>query len=361
MNKFELVTVDNGYADHKVAFFDKTAGAIKLSKVPAIIATGHTMSTATGEPISAYTVLDGKFKKEFTCSANAPAPVSLRHGNYPLAVENRVLFTHALNSMGLLEKPLKVSVTLPFADYYLSGGKVNSELVNKVVSNFTANNVQSDSGETKGAKAAIHSARVSPEAVAAWFDWAMDDLGQITDNYDEMLQEEGIVLVVDVGGSTTDIVALGLSPELTVLSERSGTTKLGVLDAVDYMVKGATEELRQLGVDGLDGHDSVLSDRVRKVMFETGFVRVGGKRYDMSHVLERACKSVADEILNFIRNTAGNIVSYFSIIVVGGGSIVFQEQLRELLPNPVFLDEYANARGALKLLISMEGGEVSGG
>jgi plasmid segregation protein ParM len=44
--------------------------------------------------------------------------------------------------------------------------------------------------------------------------------------------------------------------------------------------------------------------------------------------------------------------SYYAIVVVGGGAIVFKEHLQRLLPNAVFSDEFANARGLLKYLIA---------
>lgn len=354
MNAQPILAVDdNGYADHKLVWYDPQEKVIHSSKIPSVVGPGHGMSTATGEVVGGYTVL-GEFEQQFTCSTNITNSIDTRHAQYPVSTENRVLMTHALNSAGLLGKDVQLSVTLPFADYYLSGGEINMELVEQVKDNFLLNNVRADGGDGVGQAARIVAARVSPEAVSAWFDWAMDDQGRTNDNYNEMLEDEGVVLVVDVGGSTTDIVALTLSPQLTVLNKSSGTAKVGVLDVMAQMETDFLRQMRDEGVIEGGGHESILSARQKNSLLTGKSIRFGRTQYDIEALNKKVVDNVARQIEAFIRQTAGNTHSYHSIIVVGGGAIVFKEALGKLLSGAVFLDEFANARGALKLAIGLQ-------
>lgn len=348
-----LLTDDNGYADHKMSSYDPAEMIIHNSKTPSIIGSGHGLNTATGDLVGGYTVL-GEYDQQYTCDNNITNPIDTRHAAYPVSIENRVLLTHALNNAGLLGKEVALTVTLPFADYYLPGGEINMELVEKVKANFMQNNVRADGGDGKGQTAKVVDCRVSPEAVSAWFDWALDEQGNVNDNYADMLDDGGAVLVVDVGGSTTDIVSLTLSPQLTVLNERSGTEKAGVLDVMEQMETEFLRQMRDAGVIEGGGHESVLSPNQKSALLSGKTIRFARQTYSIEDLYKKVTENVARRIEAFIRKTAGNTHSFHSIIVVGGGAIVFKEALGKLLSGAVFLDEYANSRGALKLAIQIE-------
>lgn len=354
--KFCIATNDNGYAAHKIAYYDDKAKRIVTLKVPAVISSGHGQASASGELMNAYSIVGSNGAETFTCSPNTDQPIDLRHAKYPLTTENRVLFTHALNEAGLLDKQLQMTITLPLADYYMPNGSINNALVEQVIENFTQNNVQPDGGENKGVTPQVMDLKVSPEAVAAWFDWAMDEQGNVNDNFVEMAEDDGLVLVVDVGGSTTDIVALtlGADHQLTVLNEKSGTSKIGVLDVIGFMEERFIARLCEEGVIQGTGHENLLSSKMLERMLTAETIRFGGQPRAVADIREEGTRAVAGRIVNFIRNKAGNTLSYHSIIVVGGGSIVFKDALAsELGGNAIFLDEFANARGALKLALSM--------
>lgn len=347
-------TNDNGYAAHKVCYYDEDTRRIRTHKIDAVICAGLALSTTVGENVDGYSVKDGAPSQKYTCSGTTSKAFDTRVDDYPVSIVNRVLFTHALHQAGLFGKPLRMSVTLPLADYYLPSGAVNSNLVQRVVENFSANNIVPEFGEFAQQTADVQFVRVSPEAVSAWFDWAMDEHGEVNENYEQMLENEGVVLIVDVGGSTTDIVALTLTPDLTVLNEKSGTRKLGVLDVQAQMVEGFLEQRRQEGVIQDVGHEEVLSAKQKQSMPTATRIFFGGVAYDITELRKQCVASVADQIASFIRETSGNPLSYHGIVVVGGGSVVFREMLAERLgPGAAFLDEYSNARGALKLMLSM--------
>ncbi len=346
-NEVVLVANDNGYAAHKLAWLEN--GEIRTGKIPTAIEMGHTITTTTGEKIDAYTVGDS----QYTCTDNSSSLISLRHANYPLSPENRVLFTHALATFGLAGRAVKASVTLPYRDYYNEDGTINAEFVQKVGGNFKQNDVVI---EGLGQTLKVESVQVTPEAISAWFDWAMNDSGKMNENYDEMNEVDGSVLIIDIGGSTTDIVSVNmLKGELIVRNEKSSSTKLGVLDAVDELHTAVKVLLHEAGVDGMEGHGSGLSQKVLGRILSTGKVRMGGKQYDFTSQRDTVCANTAQAIINYIRNRVGSTAEYFSIVFVGGGSVVFNPWMQSMLPNAEFSDEFANARGALKFLISQQG------
>lgn len=80
----------------------------------------------------------------------------------------------------------------------------------------------------------------------------------------------------------------------------------------------------------------------------TGHVRLGGVDYDFTKERDAACANTAQAIINFIESTVGSTLEYFSIVFSGGGSVRFHQWMKQAMPTAIFMDEYANARGALK-------------
>lgn len=340
-NEVTLIANDNGYAAHKLAWYE--GGVIKTGKIDTAISMGHGMTNTTGERINAYTLGDAKF----TCSNDSAQLVSLRHADYPLAPENRVLFTHALHKFGLSDKTLKAGVTLPFRDYYNEDGSINVGLVQQVATNFKQNNVMIDAADNKCLD--VINVQVTPEAISAWFDWAMNDDGSMNENYAEMSECDGSVLIIDIGGSTTDIVSVSMvDGDLVVRNEKSSSTKLGVLDAMEELHTSVRERL------GSSGHGGRLTQKLQMQLLTNGAVRLAGAKHDFTDIRDSACANTSQEIINFIREMAGNTIEYFSIVFVGGGSVVFKPWMQKMMPNAEFADEFANARGALKFLRSQQ-------
>jgi len=335
-NKEILVANDNGYAAHKLAWFDEN-GVICTGKVETAIAMGHCLTSTTGERVNAYSVGDTKY----TCTNDSTQLVNLRHADYPLSPENRVIFTHALHRFGLVGNPIRASVTLPFRDYYNENGTINADLVKRVAANFSQNNVVSDSAG--GQVLDVKGVQVTPEAISAWFDWAMNDDGSMNAKFAEMSDCDGSVLIIDIGGSTTDIVSVSMvDDELIIRNEKSSSEKLGVLDAMEALHASVKDRL------GMSGHEGKLTHKVQMQILKNGTHRMGGVQHDFTAERDAACANTSQEIINFIREQAGSTVEYFAIVFVGGGSVVFRKWMEEMMPNAEFIDEYANARGALK-------------
>lgn len=350
-----LVADDNGYADHKFAWLD-SEGRIMTAKIPSMIQVGgQGLSTTDGRRVGGYLVDD---EIEYTCSIGVNEPMQLRTADYPVSVANRVLFTHGLARHGLLGMPVKAAVTLPFRDYFGSDGTINMKLRDQCKKNFETMNVRVMECE---AQPQVISVQVYAEALSAWFDWAIQDDGQWSPGYNEMLDTNGEVLIVDIGGSTTDIVSLHMINEpregdTSINHGKSGTERAGVLDARSKLEELVKEVLEKEGVQGLSGHTGVIPARILERILKTGECNYAGKQWDFRVERDTACRGVAQRISSYIRSVVANPSAYQAILVVGGGAIVFKEWLEPILPNAVFMDEFANAKGLLKFMRAAEQG-----
>lgn len=343
-----LVANDNGYADHKLAWFD-SEGKILTGKVPALIQVGgQGLTTADGKRIGAYRVDD----VEYTCSSAIDAPMNLRNADYPVSIANRVLFTHALARFGLLGMPIQAAVSLPFRDYFSGDGQINQNLRTASADNFMQRNVEVLGSE---AQPEITNVVVYAEALSAWFDWALTDSGEMSDGYDELVDLQGEMLVADIGGSTTDLASFKMTNEVVegqmiIGHKKSGTEKVGVLDAKAKLEELVRKTMTEAGVQGFSGHGSQIPNSLLETIMQKGKAHFAGKVWDFTVERELATRSVAEQITNYIKSTVGNVSAYYAILVVGGGAVVFREALSQLLPSAIFMDEFANARGMLKFM-----------
>ncbi|MFJ7794591.1 plasmid segregation protein ParM domain-containing protein [Pseudomonas sp. NPDC096950] len=334
------VVNDNGYAAHKLAWFEN--GEIKTLKVPTLIEMGH-RADAVGTPIDTYQV-DGQL---YFCGASVRTPLQLRNEGYPTSVANRVLVTHALVKAGLINRPIKLGVTLPFRDYFNEKGVIRADRKDSTISNFVGHDRKVIVEGKVDQIVDIREGTCFSEALAAYFDFAFNDNGTMTKGGELVT---GHVAVVDIGGSTTDVVSLNVdSSGLMIDQQHSGTERVGVLDAIDALEKLMKERLVAEKVIE-DGLDSALPTQVVQTALEKGQIYYQSSTRDMTSEQEQACRGTAERITNYVKTKLANINAYQAIIIVGGGSIVFRQWLQKMLPNAVFLDEFSNARGALKYM-----------
>lgn len=341
---FQFVADDNGYADHKFAWYD-AASKIQVGKVPSRIVQGAALRAAAGgNAVDGYTTQG----QTFTCAPRLRDPMNLRNGDYPTSAANRVLFAHGLNYFGLLGLPIRASVTLPFRDLFKPDGSVNMIMKEATIANFRDNPVEVIGSAIQPE---ILSVNVYAEAMCGYFDWLLTDDGEARK---DVMEIEGEIAIVDIGGSTTDIVSLQYSGQQLVINNRnSGTEKSGVIDAKELLTSSVTEALIREGViDG--GHDDQLPKNfIDQILMEGKGVWMQDE-WDFTAQRDAACLEVARRVTNYIKNTLGGIGHYDAIRVIGGGSIVFRPWLQSMMRLATFGDEYSNAKGALKYMRSCE-------
>ena len=347
MGEVTLVVDDNGYADHKLAWLD-AEGKIQTLKIPTIIGTDR-LSSNSGETVDRYRA-DGV---DYTCKPSVRSPINLRNANYPASVENRVLVTHALRKAKLLNKPLHLGVTLSFRDYFSEGGAQITENKQATIANF---NGSKGTVEVIGSEDKLNITQVDcySEALSAFFDFVMDDQGEFTD---AAKYTKGDVAIIDIGGSTTDVVNLIVDDSITINNSYSGTDKVGVLDLKFSLEKAIKQELIDLGLIE-NSHDAEIPPNLVSEVLETGSTFFAGEMRNFEVLRDDVASSVATKIINNVKSRLGSIGIYRAIIITGGGSVVFHHWLTKAFPNPVMLDEFSNARGALKFMRNVAAGRV---
>lgn len=342
--KIILVADDNGYASHKIAKFSDEGKIVCTKFDTSIQIGGSSLTSVDGNKEDTYRVVDeaGNVTNAYTCSSAITQPLDLRNSNYPFVEANRVLMHHSLIRSGMEGKQVQVGVTLPFADYFMVGGAMNTDIQKRSQDNFTHNNVIADQGDKT---VEITSAKVFPEGMCAFYDWALDEDCHMTDAFEELTDNDGSALIVDIGGSTTDIVCIRMvAGDIKIDHAHSGTAKIGVLD-VREEINNAYQKKYSTG-----GYESALSPRAVERIMQNGIHKAGGKTHDLKADLEAIFRAVTQRVVSFMQSKAGRINDFEVIHFVGGGAVLFGESLMNAVPVGSIGDEFANARGVLKYM-----------
>ncbi len=159
----------------------------------------------------------------------------------------------------------------------------------------------------------------------------------------------GRALVIDIGGKTTDFLAVNPGGEIDYSLAHS--EQIGILDAVRDFTKAFRQNNRTL----VKSVDELTADRVREAI-ATGSYRGAGTTYDCQKEADEAVSALLGNIRTVYHDVAGGPVPWDSIILTGGGSAILESRLRDVLQhNRVLLaDEpakihFANVRGGMKL------------
>lgn len=332
---------DNGHSHHKLAYLED--GVIKTLKKPTAVGDGSSPITNTeGVPQSTYRI-NGH---DFCCSEERQNKIDIRNQGYQSSDENKALVAHALFKAGLQEKPISLGVTVPWREAYSKNGKLNSKRMEEVATHFKTGEMLN---LTNGKGYDIQSCTAYPEGLAAFFDWAIGEDGSI----DIASSQAGPIAVVDIGGSTTDIATVVSDEELGIDHARSDTKKIGVLNAKEMVNDILVNAIhKETGVD--PESDGGIPQRMVESLFLNGSITIGKDIYNLSADVSAVKASIASQLVSFVKTTIGNPLLYEAILFVGGGAIVFEDELRTHFRHAIFKDEFANARGALKYMLKID-------
>lgn len=164
----------------------------------------------------------------------------------------------------------------------------------------------------------------------------------------------GRALVIDVGGKTTDYLAVNPGGEVDYSLHLS--TQMGILDVIDQFERSFRANNKTL----LKSIDELPADRVRDAI-ATGVFKGAGREYDCQAEVNEATETLIGMIRTAYRDKAGGPIPWDSIILTGGGSAMLYERLLSVLAHDHVLlaDEpakihLANVRGGLKLYKLMD-------
>jgi plasmid segregation protein ParM len=178
---------------------------------------------------------------------------------------------------------------------------------------------------------------VIPEALAAWYDTVIVEReGRAA--IDEQLLAVPMA-IVDIGGRTTDYVVV---KDQGIIHGSSGSLQCGMLDVKQQVANGIQErfDLETLG-----------EQRVAQAV-DNQVVRLHGKDYDISPLVQSAKQQVVERIHAETRRQLGLGVELDRILFVGGGTVALAEDIANWFPNQTIAEHpaFANARGMLKYL-----------
>lgn len=317
-----LAAVDDGYAQTKLYGVDEAGNIVKhrmrSSVRPGRFGLGSISGTGS---VGLYDTEAGPF----TVSDDVEAE-NTQFDGFHLSAMNRVLVTHALIESGYGGKELDIVAGLPVADFFLHGFK-NEDLIAAKRANLLKP-VTVESGETP----IIKDVSIGCQAVAAWVDYALDD------DFNERVEIDGAVAIVDIGGRTTDVATVinGTSVD----HARSGTANIGVLDVYTAVEKAISAEFKLRDRFPLKAIDAAVRNKT---------IRLWGKDKDVAALVDEVIKEQEGKIAREVERRIGSGAAMSAVVFVGGGSALFSS-IAEQFPNGVILEdpEFANARGLYK-------------
>lgn len=159
----------------------------------------------------------------------------------------------------------------------------------------------------------------------------------------------GRALVIDIGGKTTDWLAVNPGGEVDYSLQES--TNAGILDVIANFEKS----FRSRYAAELQDTPDLPPARVREAI-RTGVFRARGRELDCQNEVAQSVNLLLNRIANAYKTKAGGGIDFDSIILTGGGPGTLENHLRPILAHEHVLlaDDaakihLANVRGGRKL------------
>lgn len=159
----------------------------------------------------------------------------------------------------------------------------------------------------------------------------------------------GRSLVIDIGGFTTDWIAVNPGGEVDYSLARS--IPIGIQEVISDFI----DAFRSNNLDAVKNSPTLPQARVRQAMI-SGVFEGGGRKYPCKVEMEEASNRLLNQISNTYQHLAGGALNWDTIILTGGGSgLLFDKLIRILNHDHIVLADQleslhmANVRGGLKL------------
>jgi len=330
-----LVAIDNGYAEQKVAYWGKSDDGNKVIKtlmLPSRAQIGAHNITIDGVGSGVY-VVGGM---PYTVGANVLEPEQMRSKNYATSEVNNALVNNSLMATGFGGQDVVIATGLPYGHVYTLQGEKDESFLRKVEESLKVE-CECKSGEV----ANIVGHHIYPESIAAFVDYALDEKSG------GFISIETGLVVIDIGGNTTDISFINPGSPVTVNTSRSGTKEIGVLKIRDDLKKLVCTKF---------SIDTVTDAQLDKAL-RTGKLPIYGNDEDVSDLVTDAKRQTVKRLNNYIEEIIGDGAYLDKMLYVGGGAAILQKELRsqnnaQVPESP----EFANARGMLKYLTFVDHG-----
>lgn len=336
------IAIDNGYYDHKVAYWD--GDTIKTFKYPAIIGSDHeAMNSFDGKLVGMYESDGVRLVVDPTVIGKIP----LRFEEYGSSRENRVLVGHGLHKAGIRDAhEVHLTTALPFRDFYNTDGSLNRRLIDAQKTNMMQPVSLVTARDVPGKRiATVSQSRVMSEGVAAVIDHLVRDSSGV------VRQMRAPIAVLDFGGSTFDVVTV--MPSMNIRQSSSDTMKRGTYDIRQNFEPMLVQYLQEMGVKIKHAPSWMVTEA-----FEKGYIEIPTSSGDedprvipVTKLIEEAAKPTVNEVKKFVQQKLPNMAEYEAVILCGGGGLLCESLFEDWKDeyNLLVKDEFANVRGMLKM------------
>ena len=262
--------------------------------------------------------------------------IDTRLDGYPFSDINVALVHHSLIKSNAQGK-INIATGLPFNRFF-KDGKLNKNLIAKKIQAFEKANITSN----MDINYQIINHKVYAEGVSAYYDISLNDDGTDNTFVKDAINNKNVV-IVDIGGRTTDIVTINAD---SIDFERSCTKDIGGLQVKDKI---------KSYVQSITNTYNIPDNLVKNILEDENLFQKYRKEYDLPEDLVNKAKiDLCNEIKYTIHKTIHNTVDIAFIAFVGGGSILLKEELKSLFDNKfikfVKNPTFSNARGMRKIL-----------
>lgn len=321
-----LAAVDAGY--HSVKVFTATHQIripTSVSRAPHLTATALALEASRQHRYE----ISGT---HYLVGADIRDPIQTRHDEFPMSGASLAVVTDALRQVIPEGGKVRIVTGAPFSNYFGADGQPRNFELNRRINALTRP-VRDLSGSPIPR---IVSVNVIAQAVAGWFDYALEERGIDAERFSQC------TAVIDIGGRTTDVAVMQRG-EIDLRA--SGTKDLGTLELSAAVHRAIDEH-----IPGISRRShSFIEEAIRR-----GVAKVGDREIDIQDLIDREKTYLLDRITDYLAGLHGRFMTDVDTLLwIGGGAALLESALRKRYPRSEFLPDpqMANARGMWKFEI----------
>ena len=244
---------------------------------------------------------------------------------------NRTLIHHALYKAGFEDQKIALITGVPPGDF-----QVKLDTIEERKAQSLALPVMRRFGTEEKQLNEIVSSDVGAQAISAYINLRINDKGERNVELDGES-----VAVVDIGGGTTDIIALqDVEGEIGLIDAVTHSAKIGLLKVYELIRKNIISQY--------EVEVTVRKDLID--IFKSGKMKLYGEDMDLSQIVADARHEVAREIVDLVNQRLRSHPRISKVIFVGGGAEALRDEILAAKPSAIISDDarFANAKGMLK-------------
>lgn len=325
------VAVDDGFADIKVAWLDED-GTIQTFATPSTAGNGWSLvGLGSNDHTNAYSTGDNI---KFTVAESVPDPLETRFQGYYNSPLNRILIHHALFKAGFENCDISIITGVPPESF-----QNNLERISEEKRQSLSVPVYRRKGKKDIVLNRIVESSIGAQAIAAYINTLINDKGERDSELDGQS-----VAIVDIGGGTTDYIAVqDVEGEMTLIQDVTHSKKTGLLDVYKQISRDISNEYAY--------EFNVREDIV--AIAKSGELELFGEIENVSEIVKEAKLAVAKDIIEELENRIRAYPRLRKVIFVGGGADALREEIKSIMPRAIINDDarFANAKGMLKYAV----------